>query len=590
MLLSANQFASDMLEELSADSKNRSQFHCWGRYTLGVVGLAAAYAIAGKIGLSLAFLNASASAVWPPAGIGLAAVLLGGYRLWPGIFLGAFLVNISTQGTWWTTLSIATGNTLEAVLGAWLTQRFASGAQAFETVPRILRFVVATSALSPIVSATVGVTTLSLAGFANWAQYRSIWLTWWLGDAVSDLTIAPLLVMWCQNPRLQFTRALLMRGLALGIFLLVIGDVVFLTRFEAFGGMKNPLGYLALVPLLWAAFDFGQRGAATATVGMCAIAVWGTMHRVGPFVTPQMNLSLLLLQSFVGTSSVTVLILAAVVAQGRRAEEALRVENAQRQEAQARLAAANQELELRVQERTASLRSALEQMEEFSYTISHDLRAPLRAMHGYSQALLEDHSKALPPEAVGYIERIANNALRLDKMILDVLTFSRITRAELPIERVSLNRLVPDLIQHYPAMQAPHAQVEVAPLLDVLAHEPSLVQVLSNLIGNAVKFVPPGVGPYVRIWTERSDDKVRLWIEDNGIGVPPAVQHRLFKMFERLHPGLNYEGNGVGLGIVKKAVERMGGRVGFESGIKVGSRFWIELSTPADAAPANDAS
>ena len=163
------------------------------------------------------------------------------------------------------------------------------------------------------------------------------------------------------------------------------------------------------------------------------------------------------------------------------------------------------------------------------------------------------------------VERISRNAARLDKMILDVLTFSRIARAEIQLERVSLNRLIAELVQNYPAMQLPRARIEILPLHDVQAHEPSLIQVLSNLLGNAVKFVAPGVQPHVRISSERANDYVTLSVQDNGIGVSPAYHHRLFNMFERIHPDLEYEGNGVGLGIVKKAVERMGGRVGIES-------------------------
>src|SRR5919108_5112687 len=157
---------------------------------LAVVG---AYFLAGKFGLSLAFFHASASAVWPPSGIALAALLLWGYRLWPGIFLGAFLVNITTQGSAATTLGIATGNTLEAVIGAWLVGRYAGGLKAFERARNVFKFVVLAAILSTAVSATLGVTSLSLGGFAAWEDYQHIWLTWWLGDMVGNLIVAPLL-------------------------------------------------------------------------------------------------------------------------------------------------------------------------------------------------------------------------------------------------------------------------------------------------------------------------------------------------------------------------------------------------------------
>jgi signal transduction histidine kinase len=188
------------------------------------------------------------------------------------------------------------------------------------------------------------------------------------------------------------------------------------------------------------------------------------------------------------------------------------------------------------------------------------------------------------------LRRIADNATRLDKLILDVLTFTRISRAEIPLERVCLERLVGEVIQHYSALQEPQAVVELTPLLDVMGHEPSLTQVVSNLLVNAVKFVRPGVRPRVRIWTEPRGIDVRLWVEDNGIGIPPEYQHRLFKMFERLHPGLKHEGTGVGLAIVRKAAERMGGQAGVESDGLNGSRFWVQLRGAAPLAGAVAAS
>lgn len=246
-------------------------------------------------------------------------------------------------------------------------------------------------------------------------------------------------------------------------------------------------------------------------------------------------------------------------------------------EARAQLAKANEELQKRVDERTASLREALEQLEEFTYTVSHDLRAPLRGMQIYSAALLEDYATGLPSEAQHYLERIAHNATQLDKMILDVLTFSRISRAEIQWETISLKKLVLNLLDHYPTMQSPRADIEIGELADVRGHAPSLTQALSNLLTNAVKFVAPGVLPRVRLWTEQIGPDVRLWIEDNGIGINPKYQHRLFKMFERVHPDLSYEGTGVGLAIAAKAIQRMDGKIGVESDGVHGSRFWIQL-------------
>lgn len=268
---------------------------------------------------------------------------------------------------------------------------------------------------------------------------------------------------------------------------------------------------------------------------------------------------------------------------GVAAQAAIGIDNAQlyasRIKAQQVLSQAHEELELRVAERTARLSDAVAQMEEFSYTVSHDLRAPLRGMQAYSQALLEDCSELLSskPHAIEYLQRIADNATRLDKMALDVLTFSRVTRGELRMERIGLDKLVRDLVGHYPTMRAPNAVIHIEPLTDVMGHEPSLTQIISNLLSNAIKFVRPDSTPQIRIWTEQQNGEVRICVEDAGLGIDPKYHHRLFRMFERIHPDSNFHGTGVGLAVVRKAAERMGGTVGVESDGKSGSKFWVQL-------------
>jgi PAS domain S-box-containing protein len=235
-------------------------------------------------------------------------------------------------------------------------------------------------------------------------------------------------------------------------------------------------------------------------------------------------------------------------------------------------------LDALVNERTASLRQAIEQMEEFSYTVSHDLRAPARAMCGYAEALLQDYAQQLDPEGVAMLARIQHNSGRMDRLIADLLTYTRISRRELRFERVAMEKLLHDVVQQYPEMQSLRATIDICPPFpDVMAHEPSLLQVVSNLLGNAVKFVAPGVRPVVRVYSESVQDRVRLWFVDNGIGIKPEYQSRIFRMFERVHPHTAYDGTGVGLAIVRKALDRMNGRVGVESDGVSGSKFWVEL-------------
>jgi PAS domain S-box-containing protein len=236
-------------------------------------------------------------------------------------------------------------------------------------------------------------------------------------------------------------------------------------------------------------------------------------------------------------------------------------------------------LERMVNERTASLREAIAQMEEFSYSISHDLRAPVRAMQCYAEVLMEDYGGELDEHAKKYLERIIHSGVRMDRLIQDILTYSRLSRREIKLQPIALDRLTRDIVGQYLEMK-PASGLEITvndTLLPVVGHEASLSQAISNLLNNAIKFMPAGTEPKIHVSTERRNGDVRLWVEDNGIGIKPEYQHRLFNVFERVHPEKNYEGTGIGLAIVRKAAERMGGKAGVESNGVDGSKFWIQL-------------
>lgn len=256
----------------------------------------------------------------------------------------------------------------------------------------------------------------------------------------------------------------------------------------------------------------------------------------------------------------------------KTAEEKLRDQEAQ-------LRAHATELEQRVQERTASLQEAVSQMEEFSYSVSHDLRGPLRAMNLYTQALSDDYSTVLDQTARGYLDRIQRNSVQMEKLTHDVLTYSRVARTQVDLTRIDMEKLIADVVNQYIELQPPHAMIEIVePLYPVLGHEASLGQCLSNLLSNGAKFVAPGVRPHLQIWTNVAEGRVRLYVADNGIGIKPEHQSRLFLVFERLQTGSQYDGTGIGLAIVRKAMEKMGGRCGVESDGKNGSRFWLEFA------------
>ncbi|HTW23133.1 MAG TPA: MASE1 domain-containing protein [Candidatus Baltobacteraceae bacterium] len=281
--------------------------------------LAAVYFLAGKLGLSMAFVHPSSTAVWPPTGIALAAFLLLGYRVWPGVFIGAFLVNITTAGSVLTSLGVATGNTLESLAAAFLVLRFANGRNAFDRAGDTFRFASLVMA-STTIAATIGVTSLSLGGYAPWAHYGSIWATWWLGDGVGAILVAPLLILFISQNWIRLHWREWIELLALMAGLTLVAEIVF-GKLLILGARNYPLEYLCIPFLIWAAIRFGQREAVTATAWLSGIAIWGTLRGLGPFAIASKNGSLLLLQAFMGITSAMTLALAAMSAERRRVEE-----------------------------------------------------------------------------------------------------------------------------------------------------------------------------------------------------------------------------------------------------------------------------
>lgn len=259
-----------------------------------------------------------------------------------------------------------------------------------------------------------------------------------------------------------------------------------------------------------------------------------------------------------------------------------------RDRSQARMLAAEQgfrqELEQRVEQRTAQLSEVNRELDAFAYTISHDLRAPLRAMHGYADSLEEDFGPELPPQARGYTHRITAAALRMEELIEDLLSYSRLTRAEMTLGRVDLDAVVRRTLDGLrPALEEVGARVEVAgPMPLVRANATLLGQVMENLVTNATKFTAPGRSAVVRIKAETVGERVRVVVEDEGIGIEPSHQERIFRPFERLHGTEAYPGTGIGLAIVRRAMERMQGGYGVTSTPGQGSRFFIELPAYAE--------
>ena len=277
------------------------------------------YFAGAELGLSLASLHSNVTPVWPPTGIAIASLLIFGRQVWPGIFVGALVANLLTDIPILSSLGIAIGNTLEALIAFWLLRRSKRWTGSLESVSSVLTFVVYASVLAPLVSATIGSLSLCLGEPSQWDRFRSLWLTWWMGDGFGALIISPLLLAW-SSPRKIDSRDM-PEITSLFVLLIIVVLIVFGGWFP--GPVKTyPLAFLALPCLLWAAMKFHQRVVTSAIVLMAGVAVWGAKQGYGPFVEPSANVSLLLMISFVGTSSLMTLIVAAVTNERREAETA----------------------------------------------------------------------------------------------------------------------------------------------------------------------------------------------------------------------------------------------------------------------------
>ena len=526
------------------------------RFYALIAGIAGLYFLGGRVGLEVfGLLHPSASAVWPPTGVAIAALLVFGHRVWPAVFVGAFLVNLTTAGAIVTSLGIATGNTLEAVAAAFLVARFAHGQAAFAHALDIVKFAGLAAVLSTAVSATIGVSVLTIAGMAPADQFDAIWLTWWLGDASGAILVTPFLLCWYRDHALRWTGKRALEAALLFATVIVVTAALF---FEPVLG-RYPLAFLCLPPLVWAAFRFEQREVVTAVVMMSVVATWATTIGRGPFAMATPNESLLVLQSFMTMIAMTAVVMAALVQE--------RVALLERE----RLALANAE---------AALRSS----DAFLAMLSHELRNPLSAIAA-AGAVLEQPGG--PARAGRIIER---QTAHLTRLIDDLLDVARITAGKMalhrrPVDLAEAASSALQAIQPREVRERPRVELHLDHVW-VDADPDRLNQIITNLLHNSLKYTAPD--GCIRISTLAEGDRGVLEIEDTGVGIASDLLPRVFELFtqgeqgpDRAHGGL-----GVGLALVRRLVDLHAGAVEARSpGPGRGSTFVVRL--PLAAAPAS---
>jgi signal transduction histidine kinase len=480
-------------------------------------------------------------------------------------------VNYSTNGSITTSLGIAFGNTMEGLVGAWLVGRFAEGPSAFRRSRSIIAFIVLAAMCSTAISATAGLASLVLGGFARFEESGPIWLTWWMGDLSSNLIVAPFFLVWWTErpPRLVFRSVL--EAAALIFLLFVAGQIIFGGWFPTTLG-HHPLEYLYIPLLLWAVFRFTQHGSVTGSLLISVFAIRGTLHGTGPFAVTDPNTALVLLQSFSSTLAATGLILAGVISEQRRVEEALRRKTIEAEEA-------------------SRVKSAI------VANVSHELRTPLNAIVGFTDLLLRGVVGQVGEEGKAALQRIARNAEDLRLLIDQVLDLSRLQAGgkDLSVRRVDLASLLKEVLDNLQPLLTKKSltlSVEKSEILPTIESDPGkLKQILVNLLSNAIKFTLKG-GIAVGIKDLPQKDGVEIKVRDSGIGIPPEKLSQIFEPFYQVDGATtrSFGGTGLGLTIVKTLVDEINGRIDVESGYGTGTVFSIFIPyrqplSPADAHP-----
>ncbi|HEU0201360.1 MAG TPA: MASE1 domain-containing protein [Burkholderiaceae bacterium] len=540
-----------------------------------IAALAVLYFLAGKIGLSFAALHKSASAVWPPTGIALGAFLIFGTRVWPAVFAGAFFVNVTTEGSVLTSLGIATGNTLEAWLGAFLINRLANGPACFERAKDIFKFAALAALLATTVSATIGVSVLVLGDYAARADFGAIWLTWWLGDAAGALIVTPLLVLFARRPRPLWHRPRVESALTL-LLVLAIGLMLFTLPLLR----TYPLAFLCLPPLVWVAFRFDQRAVAICVAILTVIATYATASGVGPFVLRSANESLLVLQAFMAALAMTALPIAALVAEHKATvheREALR--------------ATAEENRAREQRARLQAEAANRAKDEFLAMLGHELRNPLQAIANSVYLLRKQPQSAAATRALDIVQRQTEH---LTRMVNDLLDATRAITGKIGLERQPVD-VAAVLRASVEAIETsgrfdPHRVDTALASVWIDGDAARLDQIFTNLLTNAYKYTP--AGGTIRVSSEHADGEAVVRIADNGTGIAADLLPHVFDLFIQGERQLDRRdgGLGVGLTLVRRLVELHGGRVEARSaGPGQGAEFIVRLPACAPATAARSA-
>lgn len=479
---------------------------------LKLITIFVVYLVTARFGLKLDPVGGFATLVWLPTGISLAAILIFGFKIWPSIALGAFLANLLTGAPPLVAFGIGIGNTLEAIIGAYLLKKI-EFRSSLDRLKDVVMLIVLAASLSTLISATLGVVSLWFGGIITFSKIFDVWLAWWVGDMVSDLVVAPFILVWSIKPnfysQIPFKR--LMEGMGLALSVVVVSIVIYRGFFNLGNQGSSPRAYIVFPLLIWAALRFGTRGVVTSTFILSIISVWITSLGYGPFTSQTLHQSLLSVQVYIGVISVSALILAAIASERKELEE---------------------------------------RKNEFISIASHELKTPITSIKGYIQILRQFLKESQNEKLLSYAGKMDQQIDRLTKLVNDLLDVSKIQsgKLELQLEETDLNELIEDTITDLQLVNKHKIIFEKGEKqLLTLIDKYQISEVLINLISNAIKYSPKSDKVIVRATSKK--DSVVTSIEDFGIGISKKDQEKVFRKFFRVDNRIRQSFSGLGLGL-----------------------------------------
>jgi signal transduction histidine kinase len=518
-------------------------------WQLGFISLV--YIVVARLTLGLMFPEAEFSAVWLPAGLGMGLMINTGYWIWPAIVVSVFSFSfgIGEDGVHSIGLSLGAvlGDSSEALIATYLVRKAIQRRNPLLRANDLFKFIVLGAMVGPVVGSTIGNFTSCITGATPWNSFLAHWLLWWLENMLGAIVVAPFIISWGQNwPSVQegnWRRAL---EFCLVLCLLAVTAGMIFAGWFPTPVKDYPLEYLCIPLLVWAAFRFEERGATAAILVLSILSILGTLKGYGPFYRSSVPESLHLLQMYIGTNALFVLLVVSVIAERKRAEQ--------------RLARSNLELE------------------RFAYLASHDLQEPLRTVSGFCRLIEKRYKGRLDAQADEYIDFAVSGANRMHTLITSVLEYSRLGR-HLTMGASNTHEVFREALANIDGVvRETKAEIEFSRLPVVAGDSSLLILVFQNLLANATR-ATKDCRPQIRVFAELKGYKWVFTVEDNGVGIEPEYFEKIFRLFHRGTPGgFPYLGSGVGLATCKKIIEEHGGKIWVESEVGLGSKFRFTLA------------